>query len=60
MKINFYAAWNGTAGGGGFVVRDTEGFVHGGGTFFIQHVVNAAWAEATCFLQCLEWAHSKN
>lgn len=60
LKINFDPVWDGTAAGVGSVVCDTEGFVHGGGAFFMQHVVNAGWAEAACFLHCLDWAKSKN
>lgn len=60
LKINFDVAWVSNKAGVGFFACDTEGFVHGGGIFFMQDVTNVEWAEAKGLSKSLEWARGKN
>lgn len=48
LKINFDAAWDNNKAGLGFIARDEEGFVRGGGVCFIPNVVNTNWTKAEC------------
>lgn len=59
LKINFDAAWESNKAGG-FVARDTDGFVDGGGILFMQGVVSVEWAEVEGLIKSLEWARRKN
>lgn len=56
LKINFDVAWVNNKAGLGFVARDKEEFVHGGGVCFIPNVASTDWAEAECLYRCLTWA----
>lgn len=59
MKINFNAAWFDNKAGLGFIARDMEGFVNGGGVFFNSDMVKADWVDADCLMRCLTWAKNK-
>lgn len=59
LKINFDAAWEKTKAGLGFIARDEEGFVHGGGICFMPNVINTDWVEGESLYRCLTWAKDK-
>lgn len=60
IKINFDAAWESNKAEVGFVACNTEGFVYGGGIFFMQDVVSAEWAEVEGLIKSHEWAKREN
>lgn len=48
--MNVDSAWISQKADLGFVVRDSDGFVHGGGMHFMEHVANPEWGEVEALL----------
>lgn len=53
LIINFNVAWENRSIGIGFLARDDDGFVHGGGEVFKEDVACFAWGGS-------EWFHAKH
>lgn len=60
FKINFDAAWKNQKACIGFLLRDHDDFVHGGGMTFQDDVANSNWAETLAIMQSLMWASENN
>lgn len=60
LKMNVDAAWISNKASLGFVVRDSDGFVHRRGMHFIKHVASLEGGEAEALLYGIEWAFNNN